>query len=50
MGILPRKTLHFLIGFVHHVPKKQENNDERFNFNVSTLNVVNPKFVRPIDS
>ena len=29
--------------------KKQENDSERFNFIVSTLNVVNPKFVQPID-
>ena len=49
-GILPRKTLHFLIDFVHHAPQKQENNSERFNFIVSALNVVNPKFVQPIDS
>ena len=49
-GILLRKTLHFFIDFVHHAPQKQENNSERFNFIVSTLNGVNPKFVQPIDS
>ena len=42
--------LHFLIGFLHRAPQKQENNSERFNFIVSTLDVVNPKFVQPIDS
>ena len=44
-GILLRKTSHFLIDFVYRVPQKQENNREGFNFIVSTLNVVNPKFV-----
>ena len=49
MGILLRKTSHFLIDFVYRVPQKQENNREGFNFTVSTLNVVNPKFVQLID-
>ena len=49
-GILLRKTLHFLINSVHCVPQKQENDSERFNFNVRTLNVVNPKFVQLINS
>ena len=47
---LLRKTLHFLIDFVHRAPQKQENDSERFSFIVSTLNVVNPKFVQSIDS
>ena len=50
MGISLRKTLHFLIDFVYRVPQKQENNSKRFNFIVSKLNVVNPKFVQPINS
>ena len=50
MEILLRKTLHFLIEFVHRVPQKQENNSEGFNFIVSTLNVVNSKFVQLIAS
>ena len=48
--MLLRKTLHFLIDFVHRVPQKQENHSEGFNFIESTLNVVNSKFVQPIDS
>ena len=50
MGILLRKTLYFLIDFVHYVPQKQENNSEGFNFIVSRLNVINFKFGQPIDS
>ena len=49
-GILLRKTVHFLIDFVHRAPQKQENNSEKFHFIVSALNVVNPKFFQPIDS
>ena len=49
-GILLRKTLHFLIDFVHRLPQKQENNSKGFNFIVSTFNVLNSKFVQPIDS
>ena len=48
-GILLRKTLHFLIDFVHRALQKQENNSERFNCIVSTLNVVNTKVVQLID-
>ena len=38
------KFCTFWSAFFTVPPKKQENNSERFNFIVSTLNVVNPKF------